>query len=69
MEDTIVEGFKGHRQLPFAHWICFILMIAIDMMSPELALAMRDSPIAFHEYDMRQLMGQSRGNRDTRQPH
>ena len=53
MEDTIAEGFKGHRQLPFAHWICFILMTTIDRMSPESALAMRDSPIAFHEYDMR----------------
>jgi len=30
---------------------------------------MRDSPTAFHEYDMHQLMGQSRGNRAARQPH
>ena len=21
MEDTLAEGFKGHRQLPYAHWI------------------------------------------------
>ena len=21
MEDTIAEGFRGHRQLPYAHWI------------------------------------------------
>jgi hypothetical protein len=25
MEDTLAEGFKGHRQLPYAHWICFII--------------------------------------------
>jgi hypothetical protein len=23
MEDTLAEGFKGHRQLLYAHWICF----------------------------------------------
>jgi len=69
MEDTIAEGFKGHRQLLFAHWICFILMRAIDRMAPESALAMRNSPTTFREYDMRQLMGQRRGNRVARQPH
>jgi hypothetical protein len=25
MEDTLAEDFKGHRQLPYAHWICFII--------------------------------------------
>jgi hypothetical protein len=25
MEDTLAEGFKGHKQLPYAHWICFII--------------------------------------------
>jgi hypothetical protein len=25
MEDTLVEGFKGHRQLPYAHWIYFLI--------------------------------------------
>ena len=25
MEDTLAEGFKGHRQLPYAHWITFLL--------------------------------------------
>jgi hypothetical protein len=25
MEDTLIEGFKGHRQLPYAHWISFII--------------------------------------------
>lgn len=30
MEDTIAEGFKVCRQLPFSHWICFILMKEVD---------------------------------------
>jgi hypothetical protein len=25
MEDTLAEGFKSHRHLPYAHWICFII--------------------------------------------
>ena len=25
MEDTLAEGFRGHRQLPYAHWITFLL--------------------------------------------
>jgi hypothetical protein len=30
MEDTLVEGFKGHRQLPYAHWICFLIRYVCD---------------------------------------
>ena len=25
MEDTIAKGFKGRRQLPYAHWITFLI--------------------------------------------
>ena len=25
MEDTIAEGFKGRKQLPYAHWIMFLI--------------------------------------------
>jgi hypothetical protein len=31
MEDTLAEGFKGHRQLPYAHWICFLIRCACDL--------------------------------------
>jgi hypothetical protein len=31
MEDTLTEGFKGHRQLPYAHWICFIIRSALEL--------------------------------------
>ena len=47
MEDTIAEGFKGHHQLPFAHWICFILMRAIDKMAPESARRCTRHPQSF----------------------
>ena len=25
MEDTIAKGFRGRRQLPYAHWITFLI--------------------------------------------
>ena len=37
-------------------------------MVPESTATLRDSPTRFLAYDMRQLMGQGRGNRATRQP-
>jgi hypothetical protein len=29
IEDTLAEGFKGHRQLPYAHWITFLIWKAV----------------------------------------
>jgi hypothetical protein len=54
MEDTLVEGFKGHRQLPYAHWICFIIRSACELPT-EIRAEISDTPIAFPEYDIRQL--------------
>jgi hypothetical protein len=31
MEDTLAEGFKGHRHLPYAHWICLIIRSACEL--------------------------------------
>jgi hypothetical protein len=28
IEDTIVERFKGHHQLPYAHWLKFLILRA-----------------------------------------
>ena len=36
MEDTIVEGFRGHRQLPYTHWITFLIHRAVTMRPPEM---------------------------------
>jgi hypothetical protein len=33
MENTLAEGFKGHRQLPYAHWICFLIRCACDLLA------------------------------------
>jgi hypothetical protein len=54
MEDTLAEGFKGHRQLPYAHWICFLIRCACDLLA-EIRAEISDTTIAFPEYDIRQL--------------
>jgi hypothetical protein len=54
MEDTLVEGFKGHRQLPYAHWICFIIRSTCEL-PVEIRAEISDTTIAFPEYDIRQL--------------
>jgi len=54
MEDTLAEGFKGHRQLPYAHWITFLLRKACPTLVP-ITEALR-TVTEFLDYDMRQLM-------------
>jgi hypothetical protein len=54
MEDMLAEGFKGHRQLPYAHWICFLIRCACDLPA-EIREEISDTMIAFPEYDIRQL--------------
>ena len=36
MEDTIAEGFRGHRQFPYAHWITFLIHRAVTVRPPEM---------------------------------
>jgi hypothetical protein len=54
MEDTLAEGFKGHRQLPYAHWICFLIQCACDLLG-EIQAEISDTTTAFPEYDKREL--------------
>jgi hypothetical protein len=54
MEDTLAEGFKGHRQLPYAYWICFIIRSVCDLPA-EIRAEISDTTTAFSEYDIRQL--------------
>jgi hypothetical protein len=54
MEDTLAEGFKGHMQLSYAHWICFIIRSACELPA-EIRAEISDTTIAFPEYDIQQL--------------
>ena len=52
MKDMIVEGFKGHRQLPYAHWITFIILKAVIVRSPEMVVEYRGATTEFPAYNM-----------------
>jgi hypothetical protein len=54
MEDTLAEGFKGHRQLPYAHWIYFLIRCVCDLLA-KIRAEISDTTTAFPEYDIRQL--------------
>jgi hypothetical protein len=51
MEDTLAEGFKGHKQLPYAHWIYFIIRSACDLPA-ETRSEISDTTTAFSDYDI-----------------
>ena len=67
MEDTLAEGFRGHRQLPYAHWITFLLRKAVSHKSPETLAQWTGATTEFPQYDMSQMLRHSRV-RTPRQP-
>ena len=67
MEDTIAEGFRGHRQLPYAHWITFLLRKAVSHKSPETMAEWIGATTEFSQYDMSQMLHHSHA-RTPRQP-
>ena len=69
MEDTVAEGFKGHRQLSYPHWIYFLILQACSHIPPEEVSKLTGSTIEFPEYDMRQLMGSSTRSRTPTPSH
>ena len=52
MEDTIAEGFKGCRQLPYAHWITFIILKVVTLRSPDMVVEYRGATTKFPAYNM-----------------
>ena len=65
MEDTLAEGFRGHRQLPYAHWITFLIRKAVTQKSPETMAEYIGATTEFPPYDMSHMLRHSR----TRTPH
>jgi len=52
MEDTLVEGFRGHRQLPYAHWITFLIRKEVTQKSPEMMAEYTGATTEFPSYDI-----------------
>ena len=56
MEDTLVEGFRGHRQMPYAHWIIFLIRKAVTQKSPETMAEYTGATTEFSPYNMTQML-------------
>jgi hypothetical protein len=66
IEDTVAEGFKGRRQLPYAHWLTYLIVRAhADPLPHQIQRELIDTVIAFAHYDPRQMM---RTHMDLRAP-
>ena len=59
MEDTITEGFRGHRQLPYAHWITFLIHRAVTVRPPEMLAEYSGATIEFPAYNLTQMIRHS----------
>ena len=59
MEDTIAKGFKGRRQLPYAHWITFLILKAVQVRTPEMVAEYRGATTEFLAYNMAQRIRHS----------
>ena len=53
MEDTITEGFRGHRQLPYAHWITWLIHRAVKVRPLEMLAEYSGAMTEFPAYNMR----------------
>ena len=60
MEDTLAEGFRGHRQLPYAHWITFLIRKVVIVKSPETMAEYTSATTEFLSYNMTQMLHHSR---------
>ena len=65
MEDTLADGFRGHRQLPYAHWIMFLIRKAVTPKFLETMAEYTGATTEFPSYDMTQMLCHSR----ARTPH
>ena len=59
IEDTIAEGFRGRRQLPYAHWITFLIHRVVTMRPPEMLAEYSGATIEFPAHNMAKMIRHS----------
>ena len=59
MEDTIADGFRGHQQLPYAHWITFLIHRAVTVRSPEMLAEYSGATTEFPTHNLAQMIRHS----------
>ena len=57
--DTIAKGFRGHRQLPYAHWITFLIHGAVTVRPPEMLAEYSGATTEFPTYNLTQMIRHS----------
>jgi len=60
MEDTFVEGFRGHRQRSYAHWITFLIHKVVTVRPPKMLAEYSGATTEFPAYNMTQMLCHSR---------
>ena len=56
-KDTIPEGFRGCCQLPYAHWLTYLILRArADPLPPQIQRELIDTVTVFAHYDPQQMM-------------
>jgi len=57
IEDTIAEGFMGRCQLPYTHWLTYLIFRArADPLPPHIQRELTNIVRVFPHYDPRQMM-------------
>ena len=69
MEDTIAEGFRGHRQLSYAHWITFLIHRAVTVRPPEMLAEYSGATTEFSTYNMTQMLRHSAARTPSQPSH
>ena len=69
MEDTIAEGFRGHRQLSYAHWVTFLIHRAVTVRPPEMLAEYSSATTEFPAYNMTQMLHHSVGRTPSQSCH
>jgi len=59
IEDTIAEGFRGQGQLPYAHWITFLIHRVVTVRPPEMLAEYSGATIEFPTYNLTQMIRHS----------
>ena len=59
IEDTIAEGFRGRRQLPYAHWITFLIHWVVTVRPSEMLAEYSGATMKFPAYNMTQMIRHS----------
>ena len=69
MEVTLVEGFRGHRQLPYAHCITFLIHRVVTVRPHEMLAEYSGATTVFPAYNLTQMLCHSRPSAPSQLHH